>query len=239
MKAADSVPQLADSVGAADSPAASPQRSQLVVFMFTDLVGSSALARQLGDADYVRCVLEPHNAIFRRLRAEYSGAKEIKHTGDGFMATFASASDAAECSLRFHHALRLAKWVRVEPQSTVGIHLGEAIEFDARSEGDRDLAGDAANMTARVMSLAQPGQTLLTRVAFDSARQSGRVRAHWLEAGADASPPEVQWLNHGRYRFKGSVGCPVPRTWPSGWRPCPSAARRSTRSGALSVKPGD
>ncbi len=177
--------------------------SQLVVFMFTDLVDSTALARQLGDADYVRCVLEPHNRLFRRLLAEFSGAKEVKHTGDGFMATFASASDAVECGLRLHHAMQGAAWERVAPRTRVGIHLGEAIEFAGASAEKRDLAGDAANMTARVMSLAGPGQTLMTRVAFDSARQSGRVRGDWLDADDHIAQAQIEWLNHGRYRLKG------------------------------------
>jgi len=62
--------------------------TRLVVFMFTDLVDSTALARQLGDADYVRYVLEPHNRIFRSLLAEFPGATEIKHTGGRFHGRF-------------------------------------------------------------------------------------------------------------------------------------------------------
>ncbi len=171
--------------------------SRLMVFMFTDLVDSSALARQLGDADYVRCVLEPHNAIFRHVLAQFPEAREVKHTGDGFLATFASSSDAANCALRFHHALHAATWQRVEPQTRIGIHFGEAIDFAGPDAGRTDLAGDVLNMAARVMSLAAGRQTLLTRAAFDSARQSGRVCAP-LECGgstplllAAAQPPSV------------------------------------------------
>src|SRR5207249_3553961 len=98
-----SASEMAPTVGAEAS-------SRLRAFLFTDLVDSSALARQFGDSDYVRYVLEPHNAIFRYLLKQLPEAQEIKHTGDGFMATFASASDAAQCALRFHHALRTAKW---------------------------------------------------------------------------------------------------------------------------------
>ena len=172
--------------------------------MFTDLVDSSALARQLGDADYVQHLLEPHNTIFRRLLAAYPGAREVKHTGDGFMATFASASDAAACGLRFHHAIGQHAWKYACPQTRVGIHLGEGIEFAGKDVSHNQWAGDAANMAARVMSLAEPGQTLLTRVAFDSARQSGRVRPHWLSPDADGSLPKPEWLNHGGYRLKGA-----------------------------------
>jgi class 3 adenylate cyclase len=184
--------------------------------MFTDLVDSSALARQLGDAEYVRHVLEPHNAIFRLLLAQFPLAREIKHTGDGFMATFASASDAAQCALHFHHALRTATWQRVTPQTRVGIHLGEAIEFVGPDGSPKDLAGDAANVAARVMSLAEPGQTLLTKAAFDSARQSGLVFPPVVggpvlsrsEAGEpverETTNLELRWLAYGRYRFKGA-----------------------------------
>lgn len=181
--------------------------AHLAVIMFTDLADSSALARRLGDADYVRYVLEPHNAIFRQLLTEFTEAREIKQTGDGFIATFASPSDAAQCALRFHHALRTSRWQRATPQTRIGIHLGEATGVRAASGIHEDVAGDAANMTARLMSLAEPGQTLLTKTAFDSARQSGRVTAPAAarrpEEPAPAEP-ELRWLNHGWYRFKGA-----------------------------------
>lgn len=189
--------------------------SRLSVLMFTDLVDSAALARQLGDAVYVGAVLEPHNVIFRRLLGHFPGAEEIKHTGDGFLATFANASDAVQCALEFHHQLRRATWKRVTPRTRVGIHLGEAIVI-GRPEGTWDVAGDVANMAARVMGLAEAGQTLVTRPVFDSARQSGRVVPPALELFAHGSTdvgerpepstpaPEVRWLAHGRYRFKGT-----------------------------------
>ena len=178
--------------------------SQLKVFMFTDLVESSATVRKLGDVEYVRQVLEPHNEVFRRLLSEYRGATEVKHTGDGFMATFTSASDAALCGLRFQNEIRTQSWESVEPQVCIGIHLGEAVEFSSAVEGEHDLAGDAANMTARIMSLARPGQTLLSRFAFDSARQSGRVIVEEIMSGPQHLQSEVCWLNHGTYLMKGA-----------------------------------
>jgi CHASE2 domain-containing sensor protein len=62
-------------------------------------------------------------------------------------------------------------------------------------------------MTARLMSLAEPGQTLLTKTAFDSARQSGRVgglEGKPRRAEPSAAQGELCWLNHGWYRFKGA-----------------------------------
>lgn len=180
--------------------------SRLTVLMFTDLVESAALTRQLGDADYVQFVLEPHNAIFRDLIAEWPQARVVKQTGDGFLATFASTSDAVNCALRFHQALRNAAWVRITPETRIGIHLGEMVELTAFSE-KADIAGDAANMAARVMNLAIGRQTLMTQPAFDSARQSGRVKSiddSDTENAASIPIPSLQWLAHGRYWFKGA-----------------------------------
>ncbi len=175
----------------------------LWVFLFTDLVDSTALARRLGDLEYVKDVLEPHNKLFRNLLAEYEGAEEVKHLGDGFMATFAAASDAAEFSLRLHQAMRAYDWKHGAVRTRVGINIGEAVEFAGATDSERDLTGDAANMAARIMGLAEAEQTLMSRSAFDSARQSGRVQARWLNDSGEAIKA-IKWLNHGPFRMKGA-----------------------------------
>ncbi len=166
-----------------------------MVIIFTDLVDSSALKVRLGDQDYVQHIARPHNQIFRELLRQFPGAAERAYTGDGFMATFASVADAVMCALEFHEALRRHQWERVKPETRVGIHLGDTIEFDGKDSQETALASHAADMTARVMSLAEGGQILMTRAAFDSARQS--VRALAPERG------ELEWLAYGHYRFKG------------------------------------
>lgn len=171
-----------------------------MVIMFTDMVDSSALKIQIGDQGYVEEIARPHNEMFRALLKKCSGTVERAYTGDGFMATFASVGDAVTCALRFHHALRTARWGRVTPKTRIGIHLGDTIEFEGKSSQETSLASHAADMTARVMSLGEGGQTLMTRAAFDSARQS--VRSFTL---TDDSPEsELEWLAYGHYRFKGS-----------------------------------
>jgi WD40 repeat protein/class 3 adenylate cyclase len=187
-------------------PGEAAPSARLVVLMFTDLVDSAGLARQLGDAEYVRQILEPHNALFRRLLARFPAAREVKHTGDGFMATFASASDAARCALEFDHALRTTTWPRVAPRVRIGIHVGEAIDVPGPDGTRQDLAGDAANMAARLTALAAPGQVLLTKAAFDGARQSGLVVAPGPDSETGPTAPRGQtcWMVHGRYRFQGA-----------------------------------
>lgn len=164
-----------------------------MAFLFTDLVNSTGLKEELGDAEYVRFVAQPHNTLFRELLGRFPGACENNYTGDGFLATFTSVADAVKFALLFHHSLSARQWERVRPQSRVGIHLGEAMEFSDADPERKQLAGQAVDLTARVMSLAIGRQTLLTRAAFDNARQY--VRAH---PAGDSGGVELEWLAHGR-----------------------------------------
>jgi class 3 adenylate cyclase len=208
--------------------------------MFTDIVGSSALKVEHGDANYVEYVAKPHNRIFREILGRFPGALENNYTGDGFLATFERVSDAVNAALLFHHALRAYPWspkLKAPVQTCVGIHLGESVLFEGPEPGKLLLASHAADMCARLMSLAAGGQTLLTRAAFDNARQyvrehpaisvvgclgsSGEERAASPQPVAALPPagvsptrppatpsdtaalPELEWLAHGRYLFKG------------------------------------
>lgn len=103
-------------------------------------------------------------------------------------------------ALAFHYALRSRRWEEVTPSTRIGIHLGEATEFTDADSDRTQLAGHAVDMAARMMSLAAGGQTVLTEAAFDSARQY--VRRHPTVDG-EAHPPDLVWLAHGRYVFKG------------------------------------
>jgi WD40 repeat protein/serine/threonine protein kinase/class 3 adenylate cyclase len=169
-----------------------------MVIMFTDLIDSTAWKVRIGDHEYVEHVARPHNQIFRELLKAYPGANERCYTGDGFMATFVSVADAVTCALSFHRALNDGNWKRGVPKTRVGIHIGDTIEFPGNS-GETNLASHAADMTARLMSMGEGGQTLMTRAAFDSARQSVQP-THIAEITED----ELEWLAHGNYHFKGS-----------------------------------
>lgn len=169
-------------------------RCTTAVFLFTDLVDSTAWKGLLGDREYAVEVRQPHDRLFRELLRAFPGAAVRDNAGDGFLATFANPSDAVVLALRFHRVLGLYAWgpgVRRtcrQPATRVGIHLGEAVEY-----GDvtgRKVAGQAVDLAARVMGMAVGGQTLLTRHAFDSARQHVR----------DST---LVWLPHGRYRLNG------------------------------------
>jgi class 3 adenylate cyclase len=131
--------------------------SRVFVLMFTDLVDSTRLKVELGDAAYAEHVARPHNEIFRRILREFPDAAENNYTGDGFLATFERVSDAVNAALLFHHALRTFPWQRVEPRTRIAIHLGESVMLEGSSPQETITASHAADVCARVMGLGQGG----------------------------------------------------------------------------------
>jgi class 3 adenylate cyclase len=171
-----------------------------MVLLFTDIVGSVDLKLRLGGATAAR-LIGRHDALFRECLAGIEGAKLLKDTGDGFLARFVTASDAVSAALRFQWALAREAMDPEALRVRVGIHLGEVTELDEDEGGNAKIVGLAADIAARIMGLAGGGQILLTRAAFDAARQY--VRSHPHDGAEDVEPPPLRWMAHGRYLFKG------------------------------------
>jgi class 3 adenylate cyclase len=181
------------------SESGSDVQRALKVVMMTDLVDSTALVESLGDARAAR-VFERIDRLARDLLTDYNGI-EIDRT-DGFLFIFDRALDAVRCALSYHHALSdLSDELGARLAARVGIHLGEVClrrnrpEYVARGAKPLELEGLAKPLTARLMSLAQGTQTLLTRTAFDVARRSA--------VGDTSIGNDVVWRMYGRYRLKG------------------------------------
>src|SRR5262249_52842964 len=137
--------------------------------------------------------------IFRRLVSTSTGAEILTDTGDGFFACFGSASDAVRAALLFQQLiLRDAKPLRVR----IGLHVGEVTHV-GEVGGKAKVIGLAADFASRLTHLAGAGQILLTRFPFNEARQF--VRSHpSIPDAPDFQPPEIRWIAHGEYLFKGS-----------------------------------
>lgn len=179
-----------------------------MVLMFTDVVDSVAIKRRIGDIEYVQA-LQSHLARLKACALAEPGAAVIKSTGDGLLIRFATPGDAVRAALRMqadgtlsantdsdsHAAIRLP--------DRIGIHSGTGIET-TDPNGNPDVAGLAVDMAARIMGLCETGQILLTRAAFDDARQF--VREHPLAAPAANAGKAlaIQWMAHGPYLFKGN-----------------------------------
>jgi class 3 adenylate cyclase/tetratricopeptide (TPR) repeat protein/tRNA A-37 threonylcarbamoyl transferase component Bud32 len=172
-------------------------RTDVVALVFTDIVGSTSLKHQLGDRTGVS-LIQRHHAVVRECLAGFPAGKEVETAGDSFLIAFSTPSAAVEFALLLQARVRvLSKASAVELQDRVGIHLGEVVvQEHARGLKPRDLYGIQVDVSARLMDLAQGGQILLTRSAFDSARQM-------LKGEDVAGVGPLEWLNHGPYLLKG------------------------------------
>ena len=126
--------------------------------MFTDMQESTAFTQRLGDARAQELV-RMHNEIVEQALLGHGGTR-VKHTGDGIMASFPTASGAVECAVEIQRAF--AQRNEAEPETPVsvriGINAGEPV-----AEGD-DLFGTSVQMAARVCGRAEPGEILTTDV---------------------------------------------------------------------------
>jgi class 3 adenylate cyclase len=126
--------------------------------LFTDVEGSTALTQRLGDAK-ARELLREHERIVREaLKAQ--GGSEVKTMGDGFMASFSSATKALECAIAMQRAFAAHNESAQEPiRVRIGLNAGEPIAEDD-PDGRSDLFGTAVNLAARIAAKADGGQIL-------------------------------------------------------------------------------
>jgi class 3 adenylate cyclase len=143
----------------------------LVTILFTDMEGSTTLTQRLGDAK-AQEVLRAHNSIVRdALKA--CGGSEIKHTGDGIMASFPSASRALECAIAVQRAVaaRVEEHPDMPLRVRIGLNAGEPVAED------QDLFGTAVQLAARICARAEPGQILVPTVVRELAAGKGFLLA--------------------------------------------------------------
>jgi len=123
--------------------------------LFTDMEGSTTLTQRLGDAK-AQEVVRTHDRIVRDALKACSGS-EIKHTGDGIMASFASASRALECAIAIQRAFAQHNESAVEPiRVRIGLNAGEPIAED------EDLFGTAVILAARIAAKAEGGEIVVS-----------------------------------------------------------------------------
>jgi class 3 adenylate cyclase len=148
--------------------------------LFTDLQGSTTLTSQLGDAKAME-LLRTHNAMVREKLKGHSG-REVKHTGDGFMACFGSVSQAVECAIGIlgsfdsHNQENPDRALRLR----IGLSAGEPVAEDA------DLFGATVQLAARLCAYAQPEQIIVASVVQE------------LCLGK-----KLQFKSHGKRKLKG------------------------------------
>ena len=140
--------------------------SAVHTILFTDVEGSTALTHKLGDAR-AREVMREHERIVRTVLGAYGGS-EIKTTGDGFMASFTSASQALKCAVAMQRAFAEHNETAEEPiRVRMGLNAGEPI---AEAE---DLFGTVVNLAARIADQAAGGEILVAGVVRELAAGKG------------------------------------------------------------------
>ena len=155
-----------DEADAESEAAALPVPGGFATILFTDMEGSTTLTEKLGDAA-AQEVRHAHNDIVRSALSD-NGGSEIKHTGDGIMASFATASSGLDAAIAIQRGVAAHK--QEHPDSPLGVYVGlnagEPIAEDDPG-GRVDLFGTSVNLAARICDHAQPGQI----VAADVVRQ--------------------------------------------------------------------
>jgi class 3 adenylate cyclase len=139
--------------------------------MFTDLKDSTLMTTMYGDNKALH-LLHIHNALTRNALRSHKGT-EVKHTGDGIMASFKSVADAVHCALNIQQAFNIHNLANPDEALYVriGMSAGEPIEEDG------DLFGSAVQMAARLCAHAEPNQILAAQIVRD---QSADLAQHFV-----------------------------------------------------------
>jgi class 3 adenylate cyclase len=132
----------------------------LATVLFTDIVDSTRMAADLGDRHW-RQMLERHQRVVREDLDNFSG-REVKSTGDGFLATFDGPARAIRCASAI---LRSSETSGLRVRA--GLHTGEC-----EIMGD-DIGGIAVHIAARVSARAEPQELLVSRTVKDLVAGSG------------------------------------------------------------------
>lgn len=206
---------------------------QVRTLLFTDMVDSTHLVERLGDAPAAD-LFRAHDRIVLELQQRWRG--RLIDRSDGLLLIFDRPIDGLGFALDYLRGLRdLGQQLQLtQPlQARAGLHVGEVLLWENDAEAVRqgakslEVEGLAKPLAARLMTLARPGQILLSATAEPLAHRAAR------ELGERGDT--LVWKSYGRWRFKGvpeaqevcEVGEPglaplrMPAHTPKAWRDLP------------------
>jgi class 3 adenylate cyclase len=166
------IPDIARTDALLAGPATPTGSREVRTFMFTDIVGSTALVEAIGD-DAWHDLLHWHDEALRRCLKENKG-EEVHRTGDGFFVAFPDARTALACAAMIQRTLAEHRRAHgFAPQVRIGVHAAEA----TRAAGDYEGAG--VHAAARIGALAEGGEVLasvdtvegIDELAFGASRE--------------------------------------------------------------------
>jgi class 3 adenylate cyclase len=171
-----------------------------VTVLFTDIAGSTNMTQSMGDA-VAQQVVRAHNRIVRDALSQFNGT-EIKHTGDGIMASFTTTSNGVDAAADMQKGTlkHNVNYPDLPLGLKIGLNAGEPIAED------NDLFGTTVQLAARIVDKAQAGQIFVSAVVygicsgknynfvrrgpFDMKGFEGGLTLHELIWNKDAAPPE-------------------------------------------------
>ncbi len=159
--------------------------SSFRVILFTDLEGSTSLQEEIGQAGFM-VLLTDHDVIIRRALVASDG-REVKHTGDGIMASFDDVGRALRCAVDIQDGFdaRAAAGGAPKLRVRIGMAAGEPVD---RND---DLFGSSVNLASRICNAADAGHILVSDVVHDLGADKGfslrEVEAKALKGFADVT----------------------------------------------------
>ena len=159
--------------------------------LFTDIVESTSLTRKMGDEAAMK-VLRVHDSIVRQGLDEMGGC-EIKHLGDGIMASFVSAAAAVKCATRIQQEIKKRGEENEANafQLRVGIAAGEPVEHHD------DLFGCTVQLAARLCAHARPEEILVSNVVAELCEEKcsrSKISAKSVSKVSSSPSAHTQWL---------------------------------------------
>jgi class 3 adenylate cyclase len=135
--------------------------------LFTDLKGSTSLLQGVGESAFM-VLLAEHDLIIRRALVASRG-REVKHTGDGIMASFGDVANALECSIAIQDGFeaRASEGEAAELRVRIGIAAGEPVDHND------DLFGSTVNLASRICDAADAGHILTSDLVHELGSELG------------------------------------------------------------------
>lgn len=155
-----------------------PERILLTV-LFTDIVGSTSLASEMGDRRW-RKLLERHDELVREM-VRHHGGSEIKMTGDGVLAAFDGPTRAVKCACGIR-----------DEAAGLGLNIRASVHTGECERRDDDLSGIAVHIASRLVGQAAAGEVLVSRTVKDLVVGSGIPFEDWGEVALRDVPGSWQ-----------------------------------------------
>ncbi len=190
-----------------DPSDASELTSPFRMIVFTDLEDSTSILERIGESRFMLLLTE-HDLVIRRSLVTWPG-REVKHTGDGFLLSFADLDNALNWALEVRD--EFAETVLVEDLPPLRVRIGMAAGEPV--DHDDDIFGAAVNRANRICAVADPGHVLV----------SDQVRDLGAERGFDFGEPRrvsLKGFTEGTtvYELLAASASPGSRTRARWWR---------------------